>query len=99
MIVCILTKDFDVENSREIVRKEIPEFAAHQGILSIPLSENGSKPITHWFCAFNSTQEMLDKLKSIQNKETTEIEECEPKPFLASRKLKIVDRMKKEISK
>lgn len=96
MIVCILVKDVDVENTREIVRQELPEFAKHQGILSIPLSETGLKPITHWLCTFDSDENMLNKVKSIQNKETTEIIEMEPKPFLASKNLKIVDRKKKE---
>lgn len=91
MNVCILAKDIDVEKAREKARR-IEEFSKHQNVLGTPLSESGLKPITHWFCSYNSSEEMISHLKSIQ--EFTEIETVPVRTFLRKHKLKIVDRMK-----
>ena len=86
MQICILAKDEDVELVREKARREIEIFTNHTKILSIGLSENREKPITHWFCTFDATQEMIDKLKSIQ--ELTDIEVSNPKSFLKKHNLR-----------
>jgi len=88
MQVCILAKNEDIDGIREKARLEIEFFSNHTQILNIGLSETGEKPITHWFCTFNADQEMLDKLKSIQ--ELTEIEVANPRGFLSKRKLKTI---------
>ena len=88
MQVCILAKNEDVEKAREKAKQEIEKFANHHQILSIGVSENGEKPATHWFCTFNASQKMLDKLKSIQ--EFTEIEAENPRKFLKKFKLTLV---------
>lgn len=88
MQICILAKNENVEVVREKARQEIQEFKNHHKILSIGLSSNGEKPITHWFCTFDASQEMIDKLKSIQ--ELTEIETCNPRNFLKKSKLRFI---------
>lgn len=88
MQICILAKNEDIELVREKARLEIESFANHTKILGIGLSENGEKPITHWFCTFDASQEMIDKLKSIQ--ELTEIKVSNPRGFLRKHKLKTI---------
>lgn len=91
MNVCILAKDIDVKKVREIARG-IEEFSKHQITLGIPLSETGLKPITHWLCSYDSSEEMISYLKSIQ--ELTKIETISMRKFLRKHNLKIVDRRK-----
>lgn len=88
MQICILAKNEDIDVVREKGRLEIEAFANHPKILGIGLSHNGEKPITHWLCTFNANQEMIDKLKSIQ--ELTEIEEISPRGFLKKHKLRTI---------
>lgn len=85
MQICILAKNENIEEVREKARQEVKEFEKHQTLLSVGLSSNGEKPITHWFCTFDASQEMIDKLKSIQ--ELTEIEISNPRSFLKKNKL------------
>jgi hypothetical protein len=63
----------------------IPEIKEH---LSIPLSETGELPATHWFCFMNVSQTGYDKVKSVQ--EHSIIEESSPKEFLAKWNLQII---------
>jgi hypothetical protein len=88
MQVCILAKNENIEVVREKARQKIEKFANHYQILGIGLSETGEKPITHWFCTFDASQEMIDKLKSIQ--EFTEIEVTNPRSFLKKFKLSLI---------
>jgi len=61
---------------------ETPRF------LSIPLSESGKFPATHWFCFMTATDEMFEKMKSIQ--EHSIIEDSGPKEFLEKWNLQII---------
>ena len=88
MKICILAKNEDVESARNKAKLEIEAFANHSRILGIGLSETGEKPATHWFCTFDASQEMIDKLKLIQ--ELTEIEVTNPRGFLREHKLKTI---------
>ena len=63
----------------------IQEAAEH---LTIPVSETGELPATHWFCFLNVTNEGYEKIKSIQ--EHSVIEEMAPKEFLEKWNLKII---------
>lgn len=88
MQICILAKDEDVELVREKARREIEIFTNHTKILEIGLSKNREKPVTHWFCTFDASQEMIDKLKSIQ--ELSEIEVSDPRGFLRKHNLRTI---------
>jgi hypothetical protein len=56
--------------------------------LSIPLSETGELPATHWFCFMNVSEAGYAKVKSAQ--EHSIIEESSPKEFLAKWNLQII---------
>ena len=56
--------------------------------LSIPVSETGELPATHWFCFMNVTDAGYAKVKSVQ--EHSIIEESSPKEFLAKWNLQII---------
>ena len=56
--------------------------------LSIPVSETGKLPATHWFCFVNVSEDGYQKLLSIQ--EYSIIEESGPKEFLEKWNLKII---------
>ena len=63
----------------------LPEVKEH---LSIPVSETGELPATHWFCFMNVTEAGYEKVKSVQ--EHSIIEESSPKEFLTKNGLKII---------
>lgn len=63
----------------------LPEVKEH---LSIPVSETGELPATHWFCFMNVTDAGYAKVKSVQ--EHSIIEESSPKEFLAKWNLQII---------
>lgn len=104
MRLCILCEDSKVELAREnskviFVPNNKPKPVLHPGLqaykeklpkehLSIPVSETGQLPATHWFCFINVTQEGYDKLLSIQ--EHSIIEEGSPKEFLSKWNLQII---------
>jgi len=86
MVICILSTDENIVIVRERA-KQIPQFAQHTA-LAIPVSATGDAPPSHWFCTFNASDEVFEAIKGLQ--EYTEVEEAEPRPFLESRKLKII---------
>jgi hypothetical protein len=103
MKLCILCEDSKVELAREnskgvLVTTNTPVIL-HPGLqayketlpkghLSIPVSETGQLPATHWFCFINVDQTGYDKLLSVQ--EHSVIEEGSPKEFLSKWNLKII---------
>lgn len=102
MRLCILCEDSKVELARENIKtvpNNKPKPVLHPALqayketltkvhLSIPVSETGELPATHWFCFMNVTQEGYDQLLSIQ--EHSVIEEGSPKEFLSKWNLKII---------
>ena len=86
MIISILATNENVDAVRATATENIPELVGHQ-LLSIPVSPNGSAPITHWFCQFNTTQEICDRLLALQNLSEMEVNS---KDFLKSKNLKVV---------
>jgi len=102
MKLCILCEDSKVELARENSKDVLvtnnkpfihPGLRAYKetlpkGHLSIPVSETGQLPATHWFCFINVDQTGYDKLLSVQ--EYSIIEESGPKEFLSKWNLKII---------
>jgi hypothetical protein len=91
------------QNSKAIsnnkVKSDIPKgviaFKERLGIsnieiqhLSIPVSETGQLPATHWFCFMNVDEEGYQKLLAVQ--EHSIYEESSPKEFLEKWNLKII---------
>lgn len=77
------------------VPKGLSDFKAKLGIadkeykhLSIPVSETGKLPATHWFCFMNVSDEGYKKLIEIQ--EHSIYEESSPKEFLEKWNLQII---------
>jgi hypothetical protein len=89
MRVCILCKDEHVsivrEESRKIFTNSSADVSKH---LTIPLSETGLAPATHWFCFMNVNEDSYKKLISLQNYSI--IEESAPKEFIQKWNLKLV---------
>ena len=56
--------------------------------LSIPVSESGQLPATHWFCFMNVTEEGYQKLLGVQEHSVYEV--SGPKEFLEKWNLKII---------
>ena len=92
MWICILVKNENIEESRELAKIAFPEHNS----LQIPVSENGEFPETHWFCAFVASNEMKEKILSIQK--FSEIELSNPIHFLESRNLKRIKAERKKPS-
>lgn len=99
--ICILCSDADVilarENTRKIFEKdiktlELPSFFNKDKIihdyLSIPVSQTGQLPTTHWFCFLNTNDETYDKIMG--NVIYSIIEESGPKEFLEKWNLQII---------
>jgi hypothetical protein len=80
MRINILCEDAKVAQAREKFNSKT--------ILTMPLSETGEKPATHWFCSMSVTQQKADELMA--KKELTEMEISAPKEFLAKWNLKII---------
>jgi|LauGreDrversion4_2_1035121.scaffolds.fasta_scaffold160363_5 hypothetical protein len=91
------------QNSKAIsnnkVKSDIPKgvaaFKERLGIaniefqhLSIPVSETGQLPATHWFCFMNVDEEGYQKLLAVQ--EHSVYEESAPKEFLERWNLKVI---------
>jgi len=87
MKICILANNEHVEEIR-IKAREIAEFSKHKN-LSIACSEDGELPATHWLCTFEASDGMSEKLLALKDK--SEMELAEPKDFLRSRNLKIIN--------
>jgi hypothetical protein len=100
--ICILCEDSKVELARlniEVGLNKPSDYvptATNFGsftrpaakFLSVPLSETGESPATHWFCFMNCTDEAYDKFVSMQ--EHSIIEDSSPKDFLIKYNLKRV---------
>ncbi len=84
MIICILVDDEHVDAVREKASELIgtPKGA----ILTIPVSSTGELPATHWFCHFEVSQAMHDKLMAAR--EFSDMKVGNPKAFLKDRELK-----------
>jgi hypothetical protein len=80
MRINILCEDSKVEQART-------NFG-DKNILTIPLSESGQKPATHWYCVMVVTQEKADELMA--KKQLTEMEISSPKDFLQKWNLRII---------
>jgi hypothetical protein len=80
MRVCILCEESKVQQAREKMKRN--------HILSIPCSESGEMPATHYFCCIATdeigAQELLNKA------EITTMEISGPKEFLKKWNLKII---------
>lgn len=103
MRICILCNDSNIELARENSKvifspieekkdlhpmiKKIKESITPD-YLSIPLSESGEKPITHWFCFMNVDDEGYQRI--LDNSKYSTIEESSPKEFLEKWNLKII---------
>ena len=81
-----IKNDVPVSVTRFKERAGIPLEAPQH--LSIPVSETGELPATHWFCFMNVSDEGYAKLLSVQ--EHSIIEEGSPKEFLAKWNLQII---------
>lgn len=101
MRICILCEDKNIiearENCKNVLPSEKVEFnlpifldkdklpKAH---LSIPVSETGKLPATHWFCFMSTDQEGYNRI--VNNSLYSTIEEGSPKEFLEKWNLKII---------
>jgi len=92
MWICILAKNENIEESRELAKVAFPEHKS----LQIPVSENGEFPATHWLCAFVTSDEMKEKILSIQK--FSEVELSNPIHFLEKRNLKRIKTERKKTS-
>lgn len=88
------SKGFSNEVKPE-VSKGVMDFKSRLGIankefkhLSIPVSETGQLPATHWFCFLNVTEEGYQKMLAVQ--EHSIYEESGPKEFLEKWNLQII---------
>lgn len=103
MRVCILCEDKNIKEAREnsknlfpINKSEVNMSFFSQKIkdslpkehLSIPLSQSGELPATHWFCFISTNEESLSKMRN--NALYSIIEESSPKEFLEKWNLKII---------
>lgn len=77
------------------VPKGVTDFKSRLGIankefkhLSIPVSETGQLPATHWFCFVTVTEEGYQKMLAVQ--EHSIYEELGPKEFLEKWNLQII---------
>jgi hypothetical protein len=87
MKICILSTNDNVEEIR-IKAREIDQFASHRN-LSIACSETGELPASHWLCTFEASEETAAQLMALQDK--SEMVLSEPKEFLRSKNLKIIN--------
>jgi hypothetical protein len=88
--VCIVAKDEDVEKVRETAFAHLENFRNHSNVMVIPLSESGEGTPTHWFCTFEASQPVFEKMKTLQN--LSDIEEVKSvKDFLKARNLKMIN--------
>jgi hypothetical protein len=81
--ICILSTDANVAEA-----KEIAKAITSANVLTVPASENGKAPATHWFCCLSTTDEGHQRLLELQKNSV--IEESAPKIFLSRWKLKII---------
>ena len=89
------SKAFSNNEVKAEVPKGLTAFKEKLGIankefqhLSIPVSETGQLPASHWFCFMNVNEEGYQKLLAVQ--EHSIYEESAPKEFLEKWNLKII---------
>ncbi len=80
MRICIMCEDDKISQVRKNMKNKT--------ILSIPLSQSGALPATHWFCCLATTQDIAEKLLASADLTTMEI--SEPKEFLEKWNLQII---------
>jgi hypothetical protein len=101
MRICILCEDKNIVEARENcknifpaerVEVSLPNFLVKDKLpkthLSIPVSETGKLPATHWFCFMSTNEEAYNRI--INNKLYSTIEEGSPKEFLEKWNLKVI---------
>ncbi len=81
MRICILCENEKVTQ----IRKDMK----NKNVLSIPLSQNGEYPATHWFCCMATNEEIAKKYLDSAKRAIIEI--SEPKEFLKKWNLKIIE--------
>jgi hypothetical protein len=85
--ICILATTENVEAVR-VKARELPNFADSPNILTLPVSSDGERPATHWFCTFKVSEGFYEQLMAIR--ELSEMELAEPRKFLRERNLKLI---------
>ena len=101
MRLCIICEDKDIEAAREnsfnVFQKEVknfelPIFISKDSLpkthLSIPLSESGEAPATHWFCFISCDEQTHQRI--LGNVLYSHVEESSPKEFLQKWNLKVI---------
>lgn len=101
MRLCILCENENVVEARQRAAIALPKHEALSGAielkkkfnpdfsidhLTIPLSETGELPATHWFCFIKTDEEAYQRMLASQLH--TVIEEAVPSEFLENRGLK-----------
>ena len=101
MRLCILCKNENVVEARQRAATALPKHEALIGAielkkkfnpdfsidhLTIPLSETGELPATHWFCFIKTDEEAYQRM--IASQMHTVIEEAVPSEFLEKHGLK-----------
>lgn len=62
MKVTIICEDKDVEMVRERAKEVLP----NHNTMIIPASQTGKSPATHWVCKCEVSEDMYEKMKSLQ---------------------------------
>ena len=101
MRLCILCEDKNIvearENCKNVFKVEkveinLPNFIDKDKLpkthLSIPVSETGQLPATHWFCFMSTDDEGYNRI--VNNSLYSTIEQGSPKEFLEKWNLKII---------
>ncbi|MEI8270348.1 MAG: hypothetical protein WCG45_03180 [bacterium] len=86
MYINVLCPDKDIIEAREKA-KDIAYFSNHTS-LTIPVSEEGNLPVTHWYCTFDVSQELYEEIKAAAYLSIVEI--GSPKEFLNKHNLRII---------
>lgn len=84
MRACIVCANEHIDEVREKAKLII---TSHE-VLSTPLSQDGSLPVTHWFCTCSLTQEGFIKLNELRKHSSIYI--GSPKRVLEEINLKII---------
>lgn len=84
----VLPKLESIDKAVELKKKINPDFSMDH--LTIPLSETGELPATHWFCFIKTNDETYQRMLASQ--EHTIIEEGVPSEFLEKHGLKRIKR-------
>ncbi len=90
MRISILVSDANVAAVRAAAISGLKNYPKliHANLLSIPVSPTGDLPVTHWFCNFEGSDGLLEKLLALQN--LSEIAVADATDFLTQKNLKYV---------